>query len=642
MAQAGWNCVRMAEFAWDLMEPREGVYDFSLFDEVIDHLGKHGIASILCTPTPTPPRWLTIKHPQILRVDENDQSMHHGSRQHASVASSIFRGYSRKITQVMAQHFKSNPNVIGWQTDNELHCAFSEDHSVAAAQGFAEFLKRKFNGEISALNAAWGTAFWAQSYLGFEDIPTPKRRRPQTLNPAHQLDYFRFLSDAATQFQHEQVQILRETRPDWFITHNGCFEHLDYRGPFGRDLDVLAYDSYPFFQHDPQLRGLEHAFNLDRTRAWTGNFILMEQQSGPGGQEPYFHNNPEPGEMRRMAYTSIARGADSLLFFRWRTARFGAEQYWCGILDHDNIPRRRYREAAQLGAELQRIGPAILNTSVHVEIAIAASDVDVTDSDRTYAMGLPSESKIGETVHSFFFQHGFATGCVHPSDDLSAIKVYLIPHWTLFDPAWTPKLEAFVNSGGTLVIGARTASRDVNNNIVAQPLPGVLRELAGASVEEYGKQNAPEKRPLLLQYDNQTVATDFWYELLQPQQGTEVIATWQGRHLTGQAAVTLHRVGRGSVIYVGTYLTEPVIHSLLPLLLKLSGAQPQLPAVPPGLEIVRRDGQTHHLWFCINHADQPITLNNLPPGTDLITGKLVDSPLTLNPNDVAVIEQKRS
>ena len=55
MQQAGINIVRMAEFAWDLMEPEEGVHDFTLFDDVIATLGEHGISTILCTPTATPP-----------------------------------------------------------------------------------------------------------------------------------------------------------------------------------------------------------------------------------------------------------------------------------------------------------------------------------------------------------------------------------------------------------------------------------------------------------------------------------------------------------------------------------------------------------------------------------------------------------
>lgn len=642
MAEAGWNCVRMAEFAWDRMEPREGSFDFSLFDATIETLAERGIVTILCTPTATPPRWLTLRHPEIVGVNEDGQPLQHGSRQHASLSNPTFREYSRRITRTMADHYRDNPHVVGWQTDNELHCHFSEDHSAAAQAAFAAFLGRKYQGDIGSLNAAWGTAFWAQTYDRFEDVPTPRRAKPDEPNPAHQLDYFRFLSNAVTQFQRDQVEILRSTQPRWFVTHNGCFGHIDYRGEFGRDLDFLSYDSYPYFQNQPAARAATHSFNLDRVRAWSGNFILMEQQSGPGARQWFFHDNPEPGEMRRLAYTSIARGADSLLFFRWRAARFGAEQYWCGILDHDNVGRRRYREAAHLGDELRRVGPALLGTSIRVDVAVAASDVDVVDSDKTYPLGLPGALKVAEVVHGWFFRRGYSIGCVHPSDDLTGVKLYVIPHWTVFDPAWLPNLESFVRGGGTLVLGARTASRDLNNNVVPTTLPGVLRRLAGVTVEEYGRQNAPEARPLSIEFGNGTAATSLWYETLHPDEGTETLGRWRGRHLSGEAAMTLRRLGLGQVIYVGSYLTEPLLEAVLPEFVSLSRLATATPSPTSGIEVVRREGGGKRLWFYINHADAPAEMRDIPSGTDLCTGQRVSNGLVLAANDVVVVEEEAS
>jgi beta-galactosidase len=283
----------------------------------------------------------------------------------------------------MAEHYRDNPHVVGWQTDNEFHCHFSECHCQSCQLAFREFLRARFRNDVAALNAAWGTAFWALTVSGCDDVLIPCAQRPAYPNPAQTLDYYRFLSDAVTCFQHEQVQILRTAQPKWWITHNGCFGHIDYRGLFTQDLDFLGYDCYPFFAPTSG-RTERQAYGLDRTRAWSGNFIVPEQQSGPGGQQPYMHDTPEPGEIRRMAYVSIARGADSLLFFRWRTCRFGAEEYWCGILDHDNVPRRRYEEVSQLGQELKTVGPEVLGTSVHIDAAVAASDMHVADSHQTY------------------------------------------------------------------------------------------------------------------------------------------------------------------------------------------------------------------------------------------------------------------
>jgi beta-galactosidase len=644
MAAAGWNMVRMAEFAWDRMEPHEGEYDFSLFDETIRRLGERGIQTMLCTPTATPPRWLSYRHPEILRTTADGVRLQHGSRQHACYSSDVLREYSRRITRAMAEYFKENSLVVAWQTDNEFNCQFSECHGPCCQSAFQEFLRERYQGDIQALNLAWGAAFWAQSYTSFEEIETPKPDRPTHPNPSQVLDYHRYISWSVTRFQHDQVEILRAANPNWFITHNGLFRHIDYRGPFTQDLDVLGYDVYPFFNFNPSTRVQTQAFNLDHARAWSGNFFLPEQQSGPGGQGGYFHDTPEPGEMRRMAYQSIARGADSLLFFRWRTARFGQEEYWCGVLDHDNVPRRRYQEAAQLGEELKRVGPAVLGTSVLVNVGIAAADQVVYDAHLPLSMGLPSPEQMAREAHGFFLRQGFAAGCVHPADDLSDLELYVIPHWAVFDPAWLNPLTDWVNRGGVLVIGARTATKDLNNHVIAETPPGVLASLAGVTVEEYGRQNNPGERPLWVYLPADEYQAQHWYEALRPidGRGAQVLATWRGRHLDGQPAISARKVGQGYVVYVGAYLTEALLEGLLPELEKLRPLTRLWPFAPAGVQVVCRQSAEKELWFFINGSETPATIERVPPGgQNLVTGQPAAEPLTLAPNDVAVIQAPR-
>jgi len=640
MRAAGWNCVRMAEFAWDMIEPHEGIFDFNLFDETVKRLGEQGIVTIMCTPTATPPRWLTARHPDMLRVDTHGQELQHGSRQHVCQNNFFLRAHSRRITRVMAEHYRHNPFVVGWQTDNEINCHFSECHCESCQQAFREYLTERYKGDIGLLNRAWGTQFWSQTYLSFEDIQTPRENRPTYPNPAQQLDYYRFLAWTAAEFQSEQVSILREAQPSWFVTHNGIMRHVDYHGKFTQDLDFLGYDDYPMFNFDPLTRPASNAFALDHARGWSGNFMVPEQQSGPGGQAPYFHDNPEPGEMRRLAYESIARGADSLLFFRWRTCRFGAEEYWCGILDHDSVPRRRYAEAKQLGEELQRVGPAVLGTSVRVEAAVAACELDEYDAHLTLPFGLPSPQEIAAQVHGEFFKRGWSSGCVHPEDDLTGIKLYVIPHWIIFRSEWLPNLRRFVEGGGVLVIGARTATKDEHNNVVADTLPGLLREMAGLTVEEYGRQNAPDQRPLYLDFGPRSVHTRWWYEQLLPDEGTETLASWSSRHLAGSAGVTLRALGKGTVVYVGTYLNQDVIAALLNVLQPRLDLEAAWPGLPEGVKAVVRENSERKLVFLINFNDHPVVVPSAPEGLDLTSNRQVRGELCLEAYGVSVIEIK--
>ena len=644
MADAGFNVVRMAEFAWDRIEPREGVFDFSLFDDTLDRLRRKGISAIMCTPTATPPRWLTRRYPEWLCVDADNNVMQHGSRQHCCQTSETFRSHSRRITRAMAEHYRNHPGVVGWQTDNEIYCHFAECHCEFCQEAFRAFVWRKFDGDIAALNAAWGTAFWSQSYTSFEEILTPRQKKPAIENPAQRLDYCRFLDWRATRFQREQVEILRGTQRAWFVFHNGCFDHVDYRGPFVKDLDFLAYDTYPMFNVDPEHRAFIQAHRLDRTRCYSGNFFVPEHQSGPGGQGTYFHDNPEPGEVRLMTYVSIARGADSLMYFRWRTCRFGAEEYWCGILDHDNVRRRRYEEVRQTGKEVRRVGPAVLGTSVHIDCAVAGGDYDVRHAEQTASFGLPdTDSQIGFGVHREFLSAGYAVGVVHPDDDLSGIKAYVIPHWALFDPDWVPALETYVRGGGVLVVGARTATRDMNNNVVPESIPGCLRTLTGVTVKEYGRRNASQSRMMRLRMGKATADTESWYEVLDCDGGATPLAVWEGRHLDGEAAVSVRRVGKGRVIYVGTLLTSEITALLMPKIVKWSGLKPLWPDAPRGVQVVLRKGRGKRVWFFLNRADDAATISATPKGTDLLSGRKCNGgAVTLPRYGVKVVQEDSS
>ncbi len=640
MRAAGIRVVRMAEFAWDLLEPKEGQFDFALFDESIALLGKHGISTILCTPTATPPRWLTREHPGTLRVDADGRVQSHGSRQHCCHMSPILRRYSRAITQKMASHYKSNPDVVGWQTDNEIHCHFSECHCDSCQKAFREWARAKFDGDIARLNRSWGTQFWSQTYASFDELVTPRANKPTYLNPAHQLDYFRFLSDGAARFQHDQVEILRAAKPSWFVTHNGMMGHLDYGGPFTADLDFIGSDTYPMFTWSHAERLRENAYWLSRARAWSGNFIVPEHQSGPGGQPTYFHDTPEPGEVRLLSYSAIAHGADSLLYFRWRTCHFGAEQYWCGVLDHDDVPRRRYQEIAAIGRELEIVGPEVLGTSVHVDAAVAACDYDAEEAHQTYSLGLPRPADLAGNVHGELWARGFAVGCIHPADDLTGVKLYVVPHYALFDPRWLPNLSEYVERGGTLVVGARSGTRDVDNNIVQSTLPGCLRELCGVSVEEYGKLNDVPGRVLELELGAERLPAEHWYELLSLEPGVQAVARWRGRpHLENGSAVARRELGRGHVYYVGSYLTKALVSALLPELVQSAGLEPLWANLPAGVSVVRRESRAKRLWFFLNGSPSAVSLPSTPAGQDLVSKRAGGAALELDAYGVAVIRE---
>jgi len=631
MAAAGVNVVRMAEFAWDLMEPRRGAFDFSLFDETITRLGARGIDTILCTPTATPPRWLTAENEEWMRVAADGRRMAHGSRQHCCTNHKGFRAESERITRAMAEHFAENPHVIGWQTDNEFHCHFSECYCAACLAGFRVWLQKKY-GDIATLNRAWGTAFWALTYDDFEQIVLPYHDRPTYTNPSQNLDYLRFLSDGVCEFQRGQVQVLRATQPRWWITHNGAFDHIDF-WRFGEDLDFMAIDIYPAFEPDHVNKYTQGAITAEKARSATGTFIVPEQQGGAGGQRSYFHPSVVPGQMRLWAYQAIAHGADGMMHFRWRTCRFGAEFNWYGILDHDNIPRRRYREFAQEGAELQRIGGKILGAPVLVHAAILCEqDQDEAHVTMHHGFGGPAIQR--RLAYRALTASHFPVGFVNAADSFDGLKWILIPSFPLMDADLAARLRAFVENGGVLIATARTATRNRDNHMISQTPPGLLSDLFGMTVEEFGKLGIPA-----LKLD--AIPAGEVFEILQPR-GAEVLARWNAANAAphaapGEPAITLNRVGKGAAIYVGTHLTEENTPALIEFFTRY-GDLTSLAQANEQVEITCRHATDRRLHFVLNHGTVPAPVTGLPAGIELLTQTPCDGNLTLPPYGVAIVE----
>lgn len=642
MARTGVKVVRLGEFAWDVWEPRRGEYSFALFDEAIALAAEHGIRVVLGTPTAGPPRWLTAAHPEWLRHTADGRPIDHTGRQHVGLVHDGYRAICRELTAALAGHYARHPSVLGWQIDNELHCVGTLDFSPGTERAFQAWLASHYK-RIDRLNARWGTAFSAQTYGSFEEIPLPLVSRPDGFppHPGHLLDFHRFTSEVSVAFVAEQAALLRAAQPRWLVFHNGLFAHLDY-WRMSAHLDLLGVDLYPGFGgSDGAKAGAWAAFKLQQCRAHSGAFLVPELASGAAGSQKKFLETPEPGQMRLWAWQCIAHGATGIFHFRWRTCRFGQEIHWHGVLDHDSRPRRRLRELAQEAGEIARVAPRLAGAVRETSIGILI-DHGQDDAHGGVLEAYPAPRHQAEHLLGALLARHLPVGLVHAADSFTGLKAIILPSFGHVSRDLAARLATFVRAGGLLVATARTGARDEFNQALSQTPPGPLAGLFGATVEEYGGLRTP-----LLAFEPDGAApvpAQPGYEILKPVRA-RAIARWAMRDVPanrqphpahGQPAATLRRLGRGRAVLLGAWLNADNAAGFAAWLAQLGGWQPMITA-PAGVEASRLHTQRGPLLFLLNHTAEPQVVSGLRPGRDLLTTRRTGATLELPPFGVKVI-----
>lgn len=653
MRELGLTVVRMAEFAWTIFEPEEGRFSFDLFDRALSLAHTHGLKVIMCTPTATPPAWLTHAYPETLNVSQSGVPYRHGQRRHYNYNAPIYRELSARIVRRLAEQYGRHPAVIGWQIDNELNCEVNVFYSAADHNAFRDWARQKY-GTLEQLNRAWGTVFWNQTYTAWEQIsltgPTPS----DSPNPHQALDEKRFFSDSAIGFAELQAAILRELAPDQWITTNGLFGHLDNHQLTARALDFISYDSYPNFSTlvDPAVSDAEltldrwWSWNLSGARDISARFCVMEQQSGPGGwTNRMAQPAPKPGQMRLWTYQSIAHGADLVVYFRWRTATMGTEIYWHGINDYHNQPNRRVAEVRQIGRELALIGERVAAAAPTAQVAILKDYDNEWDGELDSWHGPYTRQSVNAWFTALQRRHipcdAFNLRETTTLGELAHYQAVIYPHPAIMSDATAELLAAYVRQGGTVVFGARTGYKDPSGQCYMRPLPGPAAGLCGVTVADYTRIGARETAPPLRwrNSNDAIINADAFNDILQVEaRSVAVLAEYAGGYYAGEAALTRNQVGAGRAYYYGAVFNLAAADALIGEL-GLRSPVAGVVDLPPEIELAIRanaaDGE--RILFLLNYSATAQQARLHRPATDLLSGETVVGALEFAPYAVRVL-----
>lgn len=618
MKDFGVRVVRMMEFAWALVEPESGRYDFSLFDEAMNVLARRGISVVIGTPTATCPAWLAEDPSGVTQIHPSGRARDFGARREGCWNSPAYREASRRLVREIGRHFGKRPEVAGFQIDNEIGHEGS-DRCVCphCAREWHAWLERRY-GSVDRLNKAWGSVFWGRAVSRFDQVPAPRAQPSTRHNPALLLDYDRFLSDTASDFVREQTDALRAASdPGKWITTNL------FPVPFSlaldmedvtKGMDFASWDNYPVWgdQDEPHpyvfkpflmsyVRGLSHG----------KPFTVMEQMSGIQGHVCLGHL---PSERRVALWTTqaIARGADRVVYFRWRTAPFAQEQLCYGLLDTDNRDTERMRVLKDNLMRAQEELSDLASSPFESPACLVYSKDDARLLREQYlSLGLfYQNSEWMQAGLDAELTKWFAPFVVHNvnadvasvrSVDLDRYRLLSLPLYQMADPELVQRLAAWVERGGVLVLGYRAGARDLENKNVSSPLPGVFRALAGVRVERFESLNRTRARirvgalPL-------PAHGEVWADIVECETARPV-AWWADRRkfYRGRPCVTVNSLGRGKVWYLGTSPDALGIFLLYRRILASAGLKSRFSGY--GVEIVdRRRADGSEVSVILNHT----------------------------------------
>ncbi|HBE80782.1 MAG TPA: beta-galactosidase [Firmicutes bacterium] len=650
MQDYGIEVVRIAEFAWNKFELEEGTFTYDFFDRFVTLANKIGMKMIFCTPSATPPAWLTKKYPEVLNAKKDGTVFRHGMRRHYNYNSPIYRKLVSAIVERLAAHYCLNEAIIGWQIDNELNCELDEFYSESDHTAFREYLKEKF-GTLAALNKAMGTIFWNQTYTSWDQIfLTRSMIHKGGNNPHMALEEKRFFSHSAISFCKIQADIIRKYAPKGqFITTNGIFNHLDSHEMTDTVLDFITYDSYPDFgfdyETDPQSNGnLKDRYwscHLSKVRSISPNFGIMEQQSGAGGWDFRMKQPmPKPGQMRLWTYQSVAHGADYISYFRWRTCWVGTEIYWHGLNDYSNMPNRRLGELERIRDEFQKLS-CIAGSRYKAEIAFLKDYDNEWDGeqdqwhgplDRFSAQGWFIAAQRNHTPMDYVY---LTSSRMTTVDDLKKYKLLIYPHATILTRQTADLLKSYVEQGGQLIMGARTGYKDEFGRCPMRIMPGFASEICGVTVSDYTSLGPADDMEYAI-WDEEMIEAPIFNDILEVRQGAEVLARFKGSYYNGLPALICNRIGNGKAYYFGAGFTARAAALFLK---KLGLREPygDIIRLPEEAELSIRSKNGKDYMFVLNYQPQKIKIALKIPATDLLTGNKVSGEEELYDYGVAVL-----
>ena len=583
MKKAGINTVRIAESTWSTCEPQPGVFDFSHVERVMDAMEEAGINVIIGTPTYAVPTWMVKAHPDVLAETVKGRGIY-GARQIMDITHPVYLFYAERVIRELMKRTAHRKCVIGFQLDNETKYYGTAGKNVQ--EQFVKYIREKFHDDLDALNYEFGLDYWSNRINAWEDFPDVRG----TINGSLGAEFEKFQRTLVDKFLGWQADIVNEyRREDQFVTHNLDFEWRGYSygiQPYvnhlhaSQCLTIAGTDIYHPTQDD--LTGAEIAFGGDLIRSLKqDNYLVIETEAqGFPGWTPY------KGQLRLQAYSHLASGANSVMYWHWHSIHNSFETYWKGLLSHDFQENATYREACIIGNEFARLGKHLVNLKKKNEVAVLVSNEALTALNwfriQEQAPGADAKSiyynDVMRWMYDTLYHMNVECDFIWPeSENLEQYKAIVVPALYAAPDEVLNRLNQYVENGGTLIASFKSAFANENVKVSHEVQPHILSNCFGVHYDQFTfpknvgltGEVIPEKPD---QKGNAHPAAKVFMELL-VSEGAEVLASYEHYNWKDYAAITRNRYGKGQAVYIGCMTDEETLKSVYKAVLPEAGVE---------------------------------------------------------------------
>lgn len=648
MKRAGMNTIRIAESTWSTLEPQDGIFDFTHIDRMLDAAARHGISVIVGTPTYAIPTWLAKKYPDILAVTAEGPSIY-GHRQNMDITHSGYLFHAERIIRALMEHIKDVPHIIGFQLDNETKSYGTAGPRVQ--QMFVSYLKQQFP-DIDAFNHEFGLDYWSNRINDWNDFPDVRG----TINQSLAAEFQKFQRSLVTSFLKWQSDIVREyKRADQFITQNFDYDWIDYSYGYQPEVDqyeaakcmtVAGADIYHLSQDELTGAEITVCGNISRSLKKDNYLILETEAQGNIRWLPY------PNQLRLQAYSHIANGSNSVMYWHWHSIHNAIESYWKGVLSHDFSENETYREVCRIGEEWNRIGSHLNNLQKRNRIAVM-----IDNNSLTGLIHFPLETTgkhsyntvlrwLCDTLYYMNIEYDMISSYER---DFSAYDCLVVPALYSASEELLTAIHTYVKDGGHLITTFRTAFSDENIKIYADTQPHILHECLGI---HYDRFTYPKDVNVVLtnqaadscDHPDSRLASPAreWMDLVTCDTATP-IAHYEHPAWNRYTAVAKNNFGAGSTLYLATLFGNDLLEKILRDFLTETGCI-DIKADAPHFPVIVKRGKNDmnkELFYYFNYSGDTQTVSHLgEAGTELLTGQNIckNQALTLSPWDLSIVE----